>query len=267
MRYLSAAFWARPAIPLFRLLPWNALGVAAAAIAGYWDPAVWAIAGPAEMIYLMTMTSNPGFRRFVDMRRLTALDEDTAEARKVLRGQLGGSARQRYVRLEEKRSRLEKLVDPAASDDLMLESNRRALRKLTWLHLKLLVAQRNLVVWAPKADRKDLDKQIAALERELAYTPAGSLRDSKEATLRLTRERLHHLREREMSLVEIESDLSRIEAQMDVALDEATLRGRSAAISAAVEVTSHLLSRHDHLSSSRAAPAADTTTTANRETQ
>ena len=267
MRYLSAAFWARPATPLFRLLPWNALGVVAAAIAGYWDPTIWAVAGPAEMIYLMTMASNPGFRRLVDMRKLTALDEDTDDARKVLRSQLGGSARQRYVRLEEKRSRLEKLVDPTASDDLMLESNRRALRKLTWLHLKLLVAQRNLVVWAPKADRRELEKQVAAIERELAYTPAGSLRDSKEATLRLTRERLHHLREREMSLVEIESDLSRIETQMDVALDEATLRGRSAAISAAVEVTSHLLSRHDRPTSSGISSTAETTTTANRETQ
>ena len=237
-------------MPLFRLLPWNALGVLGALVAGFWDPTVWAIAGPAEMIYLLTMSSNPGFRRFVDMRKLTELDEDTTEARKVLRSQLGGSARQRYVRLEEKRSRLEKLVDPAGSDDLMLESNRRALRKLTWLHLKLLVAQRNIVVWAPKADRKDLEKQIAMLERELVYyTTPGSLRDSKEATLRLTRERLHNLREREMSLAEIESDLSRIETQMDVALDEATLRGRSAAISAAVEVTSHLLAKNTVLSS------------------
>jgi hypothetical protein len=267
MRYLSAAFWARPSLPLFRILPWNAMGVVAAIIAGFWDPSVWAVAGPAEMIYLLTMSSNPGFRRFVDMRKLTALDEDTDVARKVLRSQLGGSARQRYVRLEEKRVRLEKLVDPVSSDDLMLESNRRALRKLTWLHLKLLVAQRNLIVWAPKGDRRDLEKQISALERELQYTAAGSLRDSKEATLRLTRERLHNLREREMSLAEIESDLSRIETQMDVALDEATLRGRSAAISAAVEVTSHLLTKSTVLSAASQNSTSEGTGGAMRETQ
>jgi hypothetical protein len=67
------------------------------------------------------------------------------------------------------------------------------------------------------------------------------LRGSKEATLRLLRERLDNVQHRQTYLAEIDADLARIETQFDVALEEASLRGRPAAISANVELTSHLL--------------------------
>src|SRR5690606_32286241 len=72
MRYLRHAFFARPDIPLLRL-PWNAIAIAAAAIAGWWDPSIWAVAGAGEFIYLFTMASNPGFQSWIDNRRLEEL--------------------------------------------------------------------------------------------------------------------------------------------------------------------------------------------------
>lgn len=240
MRYLSAAFWARPSLPLLRLLPWNALAVVAAAVAGWFDPSLWMTAGLAELIYLTTMSTNGGFRRSVDETRVAFLNEDTDETRHALLSQLGGSARQRHVRLEEKRKRLESTAAP--DDDLLAESDRSTLRRLSWLHLQLLTAQRNVIALAPKSDRADLEQQIAALEAEIGRDPGEStLRSSREATLQLTRERLRHIRERENSLVEIDSDLARIEAQYDVALGEASLRGHPASVAAAVDVTSQML--------------------------
>ncbi len=171
MRYLLRAFLARPDIPLLRL-PWNALGIVAAAVAGFWDPSVWAVAGAGELIYLFTLASNAGFQRSIDDARHEALSEDTEESRRKLLSQVGGAARQRYVKLEEKRRRLETLFRDHAGDDLFFESNRDAMQKLTWLYLNLLVAQRNLVL-SPHSDPRELEKQIAACERELASAPSA----------------------------------------------------------------------------------------------
>ena len=243
MRYLWHAFFARPDVPLLRL-PWNALGVVAAGIAGLWDPNIWAVAGAGEFIYLFTMASNPGFQSWIRNRRVTEVRGDTREARKHLLGQLGGAARQRYVKLEQKRARLDALYRDPSNDDLFTESNSSALGTLTWLYLKLLVAQRNFVL-APQSDARELEKQIRAYEGELARAPSPAARASNEATIKLLRERLDNIKHKEVSLAEIDADLARIETQFDFALEEATLRGRPAAISANVELTSRLLGNLD----------------------
>lgn len=239
MRYLWHAFFARPDIPLLRL-PWNALAVLAAGVAGFWDPAIWGVATAGELIYLFTLASNPGFQSFVSERATVELRGDTDDARKRLLSRIGGAARQRYVKLEQKRTRLEALYRDTANDDLFAESNADAMRRLTWFFLNLLVAQRNLIV-APASDARDLEKQIQAATRELAAAPSEGARASMEATIRLLRERLDNIQHKDTALAEIDADLARIETQLDFALEEATLRGRPTAISSYVELTSRLL--------------------------
>lgn len=243
MRFLYHAFFARPDIPLLRL-PWNALAVVAAGVAGFWDPSIWGVAGIGELIFLFTMASNAGFQQSILDQQAVALHGDSEESRKRLLSKVGGAARQRYVKLEEKRARLEQLHAESPGDDLFAESNADALRKLTWLYLNLLVAERNLII-APAADERDLEKQIKAYEQEMARAPSEGARVSHEATLRLLRERLANIRDKEVSLAEIDADLARIETQLDLAIEEATLRGRPTAISANVELTSRLLGNID----------------------
>ena len=55
-------------------------------------------------------------------------------------------------------------------------------------------------------------------------------------------ERRDNIAHRSTSMAEIEADLSRIETQFDFALEEASLRGRPASLSANIELTSHMLS-------------------------
>jgi paraquat-inducible protein B len=239
MRYLWHAFLAKPDIPLLRL-PWNMFAVVAAGVAGWWDPTIWAVAGAGEFMYLFTLASNPGFQQWIDTRRTAELRSDTDDARYRLLSKVGGAARQRYKKLEDKRLKLDALYRDHVSDDLMADANRESLQQLTWFFLNLLVAQRNLVI-APSSDERELQQQIAATKRELASANTEQLRASKEATLRLLRERLDNIQHRETSLAEIEADLARIETQFDFALEEATLRGRPTAISSNVELTSRLL--------------------------
>lgn len=241
-RYLWHAFWARPDAPLLRLLPWNALACVAAGVAGFWDPWLWVGAGGMEFIYLLTMSSHPGFQHWLDTARYRELQTDNEEARYALLKQLGGAAKQRYKNLEEKREKVEKLYKELAADDLLVDNNRDALRTLTWLFLRLLAAQRNLLMLGPPTIASELNRQIAALESELARgITSSALKQSKEATLTMLRQRSENLARREESLAEIEGDLARIESQVELALDEASLRGRPTAISAKVELVSHLL--------------------------
>ena len=243
MRYLYHAFFARPDIPLLRL-PWNAMAVVAAAVAGWWDPAIWGVASAGELMYLFTMASNPGFQQWIDARKTIELRGDTERARRELLSRVGGAARQRYRKLETKRERLEALYREHQGDDLFLDSNRDALRRLSWLFLNLLVAQRTLVN-SPKSDVADLRTQIAAVEREHAAAQTEALRASTLAMLKMLRERLDNVPHKDTSLAEINADLARIEMQFDYALEEATLRGRPTAISSNIELTSHLLSNID----------------------
>ncbi len=250
MKYLWHAFFARPDIPLLRL-PWNAFAMVTAAVAGFWDPAIWGVATAGELVYLFTMASNPGFQNFIDERKTGELRSDTDDARKELLSRVGGASRQRYVKLEEKRQRLDALYKDTDRDDLLADSNREAVRKLTWLYLSLLVAQRNLII-APSTDERDLQSQIKACERALVNPPSSAAQASTEATLRLLRERMGNIQHKSVSLAEIDADLARIETQFDFALEEATLRGRPVAISANVELTSRLLANLDESSSLQA---------------
>lgn len=252
MRYLYHAFFARPDIPLLRL-PWNVLGVIAAGVAGWWDPNIWAVAGAGELMYLFTLASNPGFQRWIDDRRTTELRGDTEASRRALLARVGGAARQRYRKLEQKHERLAALYREHQGDDLFLDSNLEALQKLSWYFLNLLVAQRNLVI-APASDVRDLRNQIAAVERELAAAQTETLRASVQAMLTILRGRLDNVQHRETSLAEINADLARIEMQFDHALEEATLRGRPVAISSHVELTSHLLANIEDSGTTTATP-------------
>ena len=258
MRYLYHAFFARPDIPLLRL-PWNALAVIAAGVAGVWDPMIWAVAGAGEFVYLFTMASNPGFQQWLNDRSVREVHGDTPATRKKLAQQLGGAARQRFRKLEQKRARLEVLYRDQRSDDLFADSNVDALRHLSWLFLNLLVAQRNIMTGSG-GDAKELQKRLAVAERDFAAAETETLRTSKQATIRMLRERIANIAQRQLSIRETDADLTRIEAQFDLALDEASLRGRPLAISRNVELSSRLL----NIDGSVDDPSASTTSTSPR---
>jgi hypothetical protein len=92
------------------------------------------------------------------------------------------------------------------------------------------------------AAESDLQRQLADLERALAapgVTPA--LRESLSATRKILEQRLQNLERCRQTLKEVDSDLGRIEAQVDLALENANLRGGGAVVSANLELASQIL--------------------------
>ena len=235
-RYLKEAFWARPRLAGLGAIPWNALAVAGTAIVGFAEPAVWLAGAGLEAAYLYAVATNPRFQKWVDATHREP--GKLAEAPVVLEP----VARARLEALEARHARVEQLYRDSPEEDFLFDSNREALQRLSEIFEKLLVARRNLVEHGTTTTESELRKRIADAERELAGG-AGSetLRESREATLAILKQRLRNFQRREQTLAEIESDLTRIEAQFELAIEDATLKGRPVAISANIGLVSHLL--------------------------
>jgi hypothetical protein len=136
-------------------------------------------------------------------------------------------------------ARILALYSEAEADAAVIETNREALRNLEWIHLKLLVANANLRAHAGENDRA-LAHRIDELEADLREEPAGTLRESKSSTLGILKKRLALWHRREESLDQIESDLARVEAQVDLLLENASLEGRPRLVSTEIELASEL---------------------------
>ncbi len=132
--------------------------------------------------------------------------------------------RTRHVQVTEKCARLQKLA--AQSEDPETKAQLGpGLEKLQWLHLKFLLAREHLLAHSPSHLLEELRAKIAALTTALsAAALTDTARQSKESTLAMTSERLRNLESRSARLTEIESDLERIESQLDLSLERAALQ-------------------------------------------
>ncbi len=264
LRYVKEAFWARAQVPLVGPLPFNALAVLGVGILGCAVHPLWLIGVGLETAYLFALATHPRFQRVVAARELERAGKSDEQIRREQLAQLTADERARWERLEAKIERIAVLYSTNESDNLLLDSSLEAVRGLGALQLRLLVAERNLQAANQQTDEKMLAGQIAALERELASGAelSASLRESKQATLELTRKRLLNARRRAESLIEIQSDLTRIEAQVDLALEDAGLQGKPAVATANLNLLNRILESNSALSGFESAGGAAPVSTA-----
>ena len=243
-RYLSAAFWARPALPVVGPIPANAVALFCCGVLGALiSPGIWLIGAGLEIAYLYALSTNPRFQKVVDAEDLQAGEFDRQRQWNELITSCDLSGRERFSALQEKIKQIATMQDAARAEQGMVVSNRKTLEQLTFVYLKLLVAETNLKqANRIQAKLDELLRHAAQLEYELKsdkLTPA--LRESKSATLQIYRKRIAGLQRREQTLEEINSDLQRIEAQLDLALENAVVEGRPQTISADLSVASIML--------------------------
>lgn len=240
-RYLKAAFWAPWRLPGLGDFPVNAVAMAACAILGFGHPSFWLFGAGLEIAYLSAMVFNSRFRKVVDAQVVrSASGEEEAKLAQLVR-QLKAGPRNRLEALQVRCARTLQVSRSTQADEFAIENCRVALKKLEWLYLKLLIAQ-NVLETGGGTDGGDLKNQIAALERDLQQPGlALGLRESKQATLGIMRKRMETQEQRMESLSVIESDLQRIDAQVNLALENATIQGSPQALSGNITLASHLL--------------------------
>ena len=241
MRYLSEAFLAKMVVPHLGAIPFNLVGLAAFGLLGFGEPAFWPLGAGLEAAYLLVLSTNPRFRNVIDARGKVAVEQGAEAQRAALLSRLNPAQNRRLEALEAKCQHILQIYQDQQVNEFTVSSNTDALKRLQWIFLKLLVAQHYLNDRSTETSPQEIEAKIHQLENDLKLAGiTRTLRDSKEGTLRILQQRLNNVNRRAESNAEIESDLSRVEAQVDLALESATMQGQAEVISANVELTSHL---------------------------
>lgn len=240
--YLKAAFWAGAIVPGLGRVPLNALLVAGFAILGFGHPGFWLLGAGAEAALLTALATSPRFQRAVTARRRVAAGDAAELHRDELLHRLDPASQKRYAALAATSARALQAARDAQAGEMSLESSRDALARLSWIYLKLLVARYHLEASRVQVSEAELRRRMADLDASLAGTGlSAALRESQSATRRILEQRLQNLERCQQTAKEVDADLGRIEAQVDLALENANLAGGGAMVSANLELASQIL--------------------------
>ena len=241
-KYLKAAFLFGVPVPALGSVPVNALAAAGFAILGFGHPGFWLLGLAVETTVVLGLAFNPRFQRLVNSRRLQFSSDDTSAHRQALIDLLSSEARARLTKLIDQCNKVLQVCRGTQAYDFVVATNRDALSNLQWLYLKLLVG-RHYLETASGSDEQTLKKNVESLEHELKDpNVTDTLRQSKTATLAIMRQRMNNYQNRARIMAEIDSDLTRIEAQVDLALENASIQGKPQTISSEIELASDLVS-------------------------
>jgi hypothetical protein len=241
-RALKAAFLLRVPLQGLGALPLNVLAVSGFAILGLGHPGFWLLGAGLEAGYLALLAGNRRFQRLVDGQGALALQQEAAARRDQLVHRLAAGAQNALRAQEAKCERIKALYAQRGLSDAVIEANRDTLRKLVWTYLKLLLARDSLESEETWTNEDALKRQMQTAEKELGQAGLNeSVRESKQATLGIFRRRLENRARRSELLEEIKTDLARIEAQLDLAVENAAMQERQPEVSANLRLASDLL--------------------------
>jgi hypothetical protein len=241
-RYLKSAFLVSVDVPSLGRVPVNVLLASGFAILGIAQPAFWLVGAAVEAAIVPSLAFNPRFQKYVESQRVQAAGNDAEAQRRALIQILPRDSQKRLADLAANCERVLDVYRSQQAEDFIVDNSRDALKSLQWVYLKLLVAQHHLQDPSSHDSVTDLKDKIRTLEAQIKDPDeSDSLRQSKTATLTILKKRLENSGKREQSLEEIDSDLTRIEAQVDLILENATMQGKPQTISSDIELASDLL--------------------------
>jgi len=242
-RYLKAAFFVGVELPALGRVPVNALAAIGFLILGFGHPGFWFLGLAAEAAIVPTLAFNKRFQKVVDAEDKQLSSGDSQSKRISLIKLLPGEYQSRLAMLESRCDKVIEVYRNAQAEEFVIDTNRDALENLKWVYLKLLIARYHLLTAGTDDTPESLEKKIKSLEGELQNgSESPALRQSRAATLDILKRRLANIQRREQSLEEVESDLTRVESQVDLILDNAAMQGKPQTISTDIELASDLVS-------------------------
>ena len=240
--YIKSAFLVRVEVPGLGHLPLNALLASAFVILGFAQPAFWLVGLAVETVVIAGLAFNPRFQNYVQAQQLQSSNDGDEAKRQELISLLDPESQNRRILIASKCERVLGVLRSQQAEEYVIDSSRDALKSLRWVYLKLLVARHHLLSPTDNETETTLESRIAAIEHDLAdQGEPDALRQSKAATQAILKKRLTNIRRREQTLEEIDSDLTRVEAQVDLILENATMQSKPQTISTDIELASDLL--------------------------
>jgi hypothetical protein len=222
--YVTAAFNARP---FGMIVAPNWIGLAAVGLLGLVEPGVWVLGAGVELGYLLLLAGNERFRRVVDAQRGATVSPHDELTGRIARGLLTLDPRERarYQTVAERCQSIIELQIAHAPGVVGVEAQQEGLSRLTWMYLRLLLARQAIErVHRDIASTRDLPGTLARLERRLATEPLDEqLRRSVEGQADILRQRIAHRADAERQMTYIDSELARIEHQVELIREQAAL--------------------------------------------
>lgn len=255
--YVKAAFNARPwGMPI----PPNWLMLAGWGILGFLNPGFWALGAGVEIAYLFLLTSNARFRRLVQSKALArARKESEARIERIVAG-LETEDRERYQRVEEQcRSVVERQGGDVPQADVVAQGE--GLGRLLWIYLRLISTRRSVLrsLEEALAELREgrsrsrggegeegcllIEAKVKALEARLSGE-AGlpeEVRKSLTGQVEILQMRLKNRRETLEKLTFLDAELTRIEEQVKLIREQATLAADPGSVSRRIDQVSATL--------------------------
>lgn len=244
-RYVKSAFLVGVDVPGLGRVPLNALAACGIGIMGFGEHAIWLLGLGLEAAVVSSLAFNKRFQNWVDASSFKQSDDQVAQENAAMARVLPTDAKARLNKLQAKCEQTIQMYRNLQSDEFefTIETNREALKKLQRTYLKLLVAKQHLAELDSPDAEQALKTQIVNLETDLRRTnDSPSVHESKTATLNILKKRLGNLQRKAETLEEIDSDLMRIEAQVDLVRENAGMQSKPQTISADIELASDLVS-------------------------
>jgi hypothetical protein len=239
-RYLKSAFFVSVNVPSLGRIPVNFLAVAAFVILGFAQPALWFLGLAFEAALVTGLAFNPRFQKVVEAQSLAKPEEDIEKQRNALVQLLEAGAQRRLWQMATKCNQVLQVYRTQQAEDYVIQANEHTLKNLEWLYLKLLVARHHLLTPSSETEQT-LERKIDDLDQDIKDgEETESLLQSKIATLEILKQRLTTLRKRRQTLAEIEVDLTRVDNQVDLILENAMVQGKPQTISTDIELSSDL---------------------------
>lgn len=233
--YLREAFNARP-IGMF--FPPNWAMLAGFGLAGWMHDPGWLVLGAgAELGYLLLLSTNARFQRFVSGKMGAAESQETTQRWHRLVASLPDADKRRYATLAQRCQAVleQQFHGDASAPGYAAQSD--SLGKLTWMYLRLLVTRQAIhrimregggqpggPPPVPGSSAGNLDRRLTELKRRLA-DPAISddLRRSLQGQADLLEQRVARRGEAEGKLAFLDAELTRIEEQVELIREQSVL--------------------------------------------
>lgn len=224
--YVKAAFHQKGRIAGLGSMPVNKMMLTAAIVLGIWNPGFWFLGVAGEALYLWLMASNKNYQKVVQGTRLSQQKVVWGEKQFQLLQSLDGPSRERYQRLVENCSSILKITGGDLRDPEAMAKDLRVsgLNKLLWMFIKLLSSRLRIEAIISRTSTAELEEEIQEVSQKMAAQPESSpLRRSLQGTLDIQKRRLDNLLRAEESLEVVKAELDRIEKQVALLKEEASV--------------------------------------------
>jgi hypothetical protein len=239
-KYLKAAFWLKTPAPLVGPLPLNVVALSVCGIVGFAFPPMWFVGAAAEAVWLYWLSTDRRFRAITDGNESLQAQEQVKISREQIVESLHADRRARLRATEGKFAKVIERYRAAKGTSFVVSGNAEALAKLMSMYVNLLVADQSLEDAIKKTDAERLQSKAAALALEIENPGlTETAKASKKRTLEIVEERIRSNEGRKQQREEVKSDLERIEAQIDLALENASA---PVAISSSIDLVSDMIS-------------------------